>query len=283
MLLPDRSEGVLGDRRRNIPANSSVSSRVVFQDRTSNFSGDVHGNGGLSRDSLVIRRIVANMRLLLVEDTEDVADAIVASFERRGDAVDLVTSVDEAKSAIAVQEYDVILLDIGLPDGLGTEVLRSARDRGIRTPILMLTARSEIEDRVAALDKGADDYLVKPFDLRELHARVRAMVRRQDADRSGIIEFGDIMFDPAGLTVEVSGNPISLARREFNLLEILMINRERVVPKEKIFGCMFSFNDEDVNLNAVELYVGRLRKKLCKSRVAIKTLRGLGYQLVNDD
>ena len=138
------------------------------------------------------------MRLLLVEDTEDVADAIVASFERRGDAIDHVTSVDEAQCAIAVQEYDVMLLDIGLPDGLGTEVLRSARDRGSRTPILMLTARSEIEDRVAVLDKGADDYLVKPFDLRELHARVRALLRRQDADRSGIIEFGDIRFDPAG-------------------------------------------------------------------------------------
>ena len=223
------------------------------------------------------------MRLLLVEDTEDVADAIVASFERRGDAIDLVTSVDEAKSAIAVQDYDVIILDIGLPDGLGTEILRSARDRGSRTPILMLTARSDVEDRVAALDKGADDYLVKPFDLRELHARVRAILRRQDEDRSGIIEFGDIVFDPAGLTVEVSGQPISLVRREFNLLEILLINRERVVPKERIFDSMFSFNDEDVNLNAVELYVGRLRKKLCESRVTIKTLRGLGYQLTDDD
>ena len=239
--------------------------------------------GRLAVGSLVIGRTVANMRLLLVEDAEDVAEAIVASFERRGDAVDLVASVDEAKSAIAVQDYDVILLDIGLPDGLGTDVLRSARDRGSRAPILMLTARSDIEDRVAALDRGADDYLVKPFDLRELHARVRAMLRRQDEDRSGTIEFGDIVFDPAGLTVEVSGKPVALARREFNLLEILLINRERVVPKEKIFDCMYSFNDEDVNLNAVELYVGRLRKKLCESRVAIKTLRGLGYQMINDD
>ncbi|KAG1647630.1 Transcriptional regulatory protein QseB [Nymphon striatum] len=102
------------------------------------------------------------MRLLLVEDTEDVADAIVASFERRGDALDHVVSVEEAKSALAVQEYDVIILDIGLPDGLGTAVLKSVRDRGSRTPVLMLTARSDIEDRVRALDQGADDYLVKP-------------------------------------------------------------------------------------------------------------------------
>lgn len=222
------------------------------------------------------------MRLLLVEDAEDVADAVVASFERRGDAVDHVGSVDDGISAVSVQEYDVIILDIGLPDGAGTDILKVARNRGVRTPILMLTAQSDIEDRVAALDKGADDYLVKPFDLRELHARVRAMLRRQDDDRSGLIEFGDIIFDPAGLTVEIAGTPVALARREFNVLEILLSNRERVVPKEKIFERMFSFDDEDVNINAVELYVGRLRKKLSDSRVSIKTLRGLGYQLVDD-
>ena len=223
------------------------------------------------------------MRLLLVEDTEDVACAIVASFERRGDAIDHVTSVEDAQDVLAVQDYDVMILDIGLPDGSGTEILKFARSAGSRTPILMLTARSDVEDRVAALDKGADDYLVKPFDLRELHARVRAMLRRQDPDHSVVIEFGDIVFDPSGLTVEVAGSPVSLARREFSLLEILLANRERVVPKDKVFERMFSFNDEEVNLNAVELYIGRLRKKLAESRVSIKTLRGLGYQLVNEE
>lgn len=225
----------------------------------------------------------ADMRLLLVEDTVDVADAIVASFENRGDAVDHVSSVDEAAGALAVQDYDVIILDIGLPDGLGTEVLASLRDRRKATPVLMLTARSDIEDRVAALDKGADDYLIKPFDLRELHARVRAMLRRQDVDRSGIIAFGDITFDPAGLTVEVNGSPVSLARREINVLEILLANRERVVAKDKLLERLYSFNDEDVSPNAVELYVGRLRKKLCHSRIRIKTLRGLGYQMLDED
>lgn len=221
------------------------------------------------------------MRLLLVEDTADVAEAIVASFGHRGDAVDHVNSVDTAASALAVQDYDVIILDIGLPDGLGTDILSSLRDRGKPTPVLMLTARSDIEDRVAALDKGADDYLVKPFDLRELHARVRAMLRRQDTDRSGIVEFGDIRFDPAGLTVEVKGRPLSLARRELNLLEILLANRERVVAKDRLLEGMYSFKDEEVGPNAVELYVGRLRKKLCDSRITIKTLRGLGYQMVD--
>lgn len=223
------------------------------------------------------------MRLLLVEDTVDVAEAIVASFGRRGDAVDHVTCAEEAESALLVQEYDVIILDIGLPDGAGTDILASLRNRGNPTPVLMLTARSDIEDRVAALDKGADDYMVKPFDLRELHARVRALIRRQDVDRSGVIEFGDITFDPSGLTVAVRGSPVALARREFNLLEILLANRERVVPKDRLLERMYAFNDEDVNINAVELNVGRLRKKLCDSRVTIKTLRGLGYQLVDED
>lgn len=222
------------------------------------------------------------MRMLLVEDAVDVADAVIASFERRGDAVDHARSVEEARNAVAVQEYDVLLLDIGLPDGAGTEVLKSLRDKGYRVPILMLTAQTDIEDRVAALDMGADDYIVKPFDLRELHARVRAMLRRQDDDRSGVITFGDIQFDPAGLTVELAGTPVPLTRRELTLLEILLANRERVVAKEKIFERMFSFDDEDVGLNAVELYVGRLRKKLTDSEVTIKTLRGLGYQLVYD-
>lgn len=223
------------------------------------------------------------MRLLLVEDTEDVADAIVASFQRRGDAIDHVASVEDAEDALAVQDYDVVVLDIGLPDGSGLDLLKSARSSGSRAPILMLTARSDVDDRVTALDKGADDYLVKPFDLRELHARVRAMLRRQDPDRSGIIKFGDIIFDPSGLTVEIVGEPISLTRREFSVLEILLANRERVVPKQKLFERMFSFGDEEVNVNAVELYVGRLRKKLAASRVSIKTLRGLGYQLVDGE
>ncbi|MEW9922044.1 response regulator transcription factor [Marimonas sp. MJW-29] len=223
------------------------------------------------------------MRLLLVEDTEDVADAIVASFQRRGDAIDHARSVKDAADALAVQEYDVVVLDIGLPDGSGLHLLTSVRSSGSRTPILMLTARSDVEDRVAALDKGADDYLVKPFDLRELHARIRAMLRRQDPDRSGIITFGDILFDPSGLTVEIAGDPVSLPRREFSVLEILLANRGRVVPKEKLFDRMFSFNDDEVNVNAVELYVGRLRKKLAASRVSIKTLRGLGYQLIDGE
>ncbi|HEU0221748.1 MAG TPA: response regulator transcription factor [Paracoccaceae bacterium] len=222
------------------------------------------------------------MRLLLVEDTRDVAEAIVASFGRRGDAVDHVTTIAEAEDSIAVQDYDVAILDIALPDGEGTEVLRQLRAARKSTPVLVLTARSEVDERVAALDGGADDYLVKPFDLRELQARVRALARRATPERAGIIRFGDLVFDPAGRAVNVDGAPVALTRREFSLLEVMLANRGRVISKERIFDRMFSFNEEDVGLNTIEIYVARLRRKLEGSRVSIRTLRGLGYQLVAD-
>jgi DNA-binding response OmpR family regulator len=222
------------------------------------------------------------MRLLLVEDTEDVAEAVVASFARRGDAVDHVTTVGDARESIAVQDYDVAILDIELPDGTGTEVLKALRMAGRTTPVLMLTARSAVDDRVSALDGGADDYLVKPFDLRELQARVRALARRTGGERSGVIAFGGLEFDPAGCALSVGGAPVALTRREFSLLEVMLANRGRVIPKERIFERMFAFSEEEVSVNAVEIYVARLRRKLDGSRVSIRTLRGLGYQIVAD-
>jgi len=220
------------------------------------------------------------MRLLLVEDTADVAEAIAASFARRGDAVDSVGTVDDAIGMLAVNDYEVVVLDINLPDGEGTEVLKSLRRQRRPTPVLMLTARLAVEERVAALDIGADDYLTKPFDLRELHARVRALARRSGPDRGGIIEFGRLMVDPAGRVASCEGEPLSLTRREFSLLEALMANRARVTPKERLFDRVFSMEDEEIGLNAIETYVARLRRKLEGSGVAIRTLRGLGYQLV---
>jgi DNA-binding response OmpR family regulator len=220
------------------------------------------------------------MRLLLVEDTDDVADAIVASFERRGDAIDCVGSIEGAKDTLAVNDYEVIILDINLPDGEGTELLRTIRRQRKPTPVLMLTARMAVEDRVAALDIGADDYLVKPFDLRELQARVRALGRRAGPDRSGVIEFGGLTVDPAGRVATSAGVPLSLTRREFSLLEALVANRTRIMPKERLFDRIFSMDEEEIGLNAIETYVARLRRKLEGSGVAIRTLRGLGYQLV---
>ena len=223
------------------------------------------------------------MRLLLVEDTADVAEAIAASFARRGDAVDSVGTVDDAIGMLAVNDYEVVILDINLPDGEGTEVLRSLRRQRRPTPVLMLTARLAVEERVAALDIGADDYLTKPFDLRELQARVRALARRSGPDRGGIVEFGRLAIDPAGRVASCEGVPLSLTRREFSLLEALMANRARVMPKERLFDRIFSMDDEEIGLNAIETYVARLRRKLEGSGVAIRTLRGLGYQLVRQD
>ena len=147
----------------------------------------------------------------------------------------------------------------------------------------MLTARMAVEDRVAALDIGADDYLVKPFDLRELQARVRALGRRAGPDRGGVIEFGRLAVDPAGRVASCGGAPLSLTRREFSLLEALMANRTRIMPKERLFDRIFSMDEEEIGLNAIETYVARLRRKLEGSGVAIRTLRGLGYQLVRLD
>lgn len=222
------------------------------------------------------------MRMLLVEDTEDVATAVVESFGRRGDAVDCVGTVADAMASLAAQDYDIAILDIQLPDGEGTEVLRGLRRAGRAVPVLMLTARSEVEVRIATLDLGADDYMVKPFDLGELHARVRALVRRGGPERSSAMTYGDITYDSATQELTVAGKSVALTRREYSLIEILLLNRGRIVAKDHIYARMFSFNEEEVGLNTIETYVARLRRKIEASCVTIRTLRGLGYQMVTD-
>lgn len=218
------------------------------------------------------------MRILLVEDTEDVADAIASHFGRAGHAVDLAATAETARDSLAVQGYDLIVLDINLPDGSGFDILRELRLRKTPTPVLVLTARLAVEDRVSALDVGADDYLVKPFDLRELEARARALLRRARGAASAAMALGGLVLDPAARTVTVNGGELVLTRREFRLLEILLAHSGRVLAKEEIHAKLFGF-EEDAGLNAVELYVARLRRKTAGSGVAIRTLRGLGYQL----
>lgn len=222
------------------------------------------------------------MRVLLVEDTDDVADAIVQSLARRGHAIDHAQDKAGAEAMLAVQAYDVAILDINLPDGSGLDLLKEMRRRGLATPVLMLTARLDVEDRISALDGGADDYLMKPFDLREVEARLRALARRSGPDRTGLIHVADLTIDPAERTARIDDRPTPLTRREFALLEILAANRGRVMSKERLHEKLFSFGEEEVGVNAIELYVGRLRRKLQGSAVAIRTLRGLGYQLQAD-
>lgn len=222
------------------------------------------------------------MRLLLVEDTADVAEAIALSFARAGDTLDCAFDLKQARSSLSLQQYDVLILDINLPDGSGKDLLRELRRERNTIPVLMLTARLGIEERVSSLDGGADDYLTKPFDLRELQARVRALHRRSPTVRETFIEFGSLVIDIAGKTLSCNGEELTLTRREFSLLEALLDRRGRVASKEHILGRMFSFDEADVGTNAIELYVSRLRRKLSGSGVAIRTLRGLGYQLVDE-
>jgi two-component system response regulator TctD len=149
-------------------------------------------------------------------------------------------------------------------------------------PVIIATAQDQVAIRIEGLNSGADDYLVKPFDLRELQARVRALARRQTPERASVIEFGDLRFDPANCALDIAGTPVTLTRREFSLLEVMLANRGRVIPKERIFERMYAFGDEEVGLNSVEIQVSRVRRKLEGSKVSIRTLRGLGYQLVAD-
>ncbi|MBN9671919.1 response regulator transcription factor [Roseibium aggregatum] len=222
------------------------------------------------------------MRLLLVEDTFDMAEAIVIRLERSGIACDLARTLAQARETLNVQRYDVIVLDINLPDGLGTELLKEMRARGDRTPVLVLTAEFSVDDRVSTLNSGADDYLVKPFDQRELEARIRALFRREQGDKAEEIVLGNLTFNPSARVVRLDDSPINLTRREFSLFELLVRNRGRTVSKERLFEGIFSFQDTDVSMNALELYIARLRKKLGGSSIRIETQRGLGYKLEVD-
>lgn len=222
------------------------------------------------------------MRLLLVEDTRDLAEATQARFEREGIACDLAPSLAVAEDCVAVQRYDVIVLDINLPDGSGTELLQGLRAAGNRTPVLMLTALFSVEDRVGSLNLGADDYLVKPFDHRELEARVRALWRREQGRKGGEVKLGSLMWDPGARTLRQDGVPVALTRRELALFDLLVRNPGAVISKERLFEGLFSFDEAEVGLNAVELYVARLRKKLAPGGVRIETQRGIGYRLTQD-
>ncbi|MCZ8186588.1 MAG: response regulator transcription factor [Beijerinckiaceae bacterium] len=219
------------------------------------------------------------MRILVVEDVADVGEAIVASLERIGHTVDWERNGGEADALLRAQVYDLVVLDVMLPDMDGFAILKALRQRRKATPVLVLTARSQVEDRVSALDLGADDYLVKPFDFRELEARVRALLRRKTGSATNVIEVGGITLDQAGRAATLNGKPLDLTRRELTLLEILLARPGRVFGKDELMDQLFGFEDEPSE-NAVEQYIARLRRKIAGAAAEIRTLRGLGYQLV---
>lgn len=215
------------------------------------------------------------MRIMLVEDDADLGEALARRFRSEGHALDWLCDGEAADDVLRYQKYDLILLDIGLRGIDGFEVLRALRARNDITPVLMLTARSNIEDRVEALDVGADDYLAKPFDFRELHARSRALLRRGQGVASGVTTIDRLIFDRAARAVHIGDTLLALPSREFRLLEIFIGNLDRALSKEQIASQLFDFDDETGD-NAIELYVGRLRRKLGDALV-IRTVRGTGY------
>lgn len=215
------------------------------------------------------------MRILVVEDDPDLGDALLRRLRREGHAVDWQTDGERADEVLRYQCYEVIVLDIGLPGMDGFAVLRALRNRGSRTPVLMLTARSDIEDRVGALDVGADDYLSKPFDFREFDARCRALLRRSQGLASDVTKVGDLVFDRSAKTASIGDTQLNLPNREYRLLEIFVGNLGRALSKDQIASQLFDFDDE-AGPNAIELYVGRLRRKLGDALI-IRTMRGLGY------
>jgi two-component system OmpR family response regulator len=218
------------------------------------------------------------MRILVVEDEAKMARAMTRGLENEGYTVKAVGTGDDALFWATEEEYDVILLDVMLPGVDGYAVCRALRAREVWTPVLMLTARSAVEDRIAGLDAGADDYLTKPFAFGELLARVRALLRRGPSERPSAIEVGDIVIDPAAHTVTRAGVPIDLSPREFALLEFLARHPDEVVSRSQILDHVWHY-DYDGMSNVVDVYVGYLRKKMEKpfhSRV-IRAVRGVGY------
>lgn len=221
------------------------------------------------------------MKYLLVEDNHALANAVCSRIGLDGHTVDHAAKIEDAIAFVQAGEYDLILLDIMLPDGDGRSFLKQHRAGKNDTPVIILTARSEVSDRISLLDLGADDYVTKPFDHAELQARCRAVLRRKAGTSQATIKVGDVEFDPVGGYLTVKENVINLRNRELRLLEILMNAKGQVFPKQKLVDRLFSY-DDDVSENAVEVYVGRLRRHLEGSSVQITTLRGLGYRLDHD-
>jgi DNA-binding response OmpR family regulator len=222
----------------------------------------------------------AAMRVLLIEDNGRLAGFIASGLRNAGFVVDALGNAEEGEEALRGVDYDVVILDLGLPDRDGLDLLNDIRRFGQRVPVLILTARDEVSDRVKGLDLGADDYLLKPFALEELAARLRALLRRPSDTLSSVVTIGNVRFDVLTRELSIDGIPAALPRRESDVLEILARRVGRVVPKrildEKIYGF-----DEDVSVNSIEVSVSRLRRDLKRlgAAVTIRTFRGVGYLL----
>lgn len=214
------------------------------------------------------------MRLLLAEDDVLLGEGLLTGLQNGGYSVDWVKNGKMALSSVSTTAYDAVVLDIGLPEMNGLEVLRAARERHINTPVLILTAQSAIADRVNGLDTGADDYLTKPFELDELYARLRALTRRSKGLATKTIKYNNIIIDQASHTVTRNNKNIELSRREFALLEELISSSGRVLSRAFLEEKLYSWSNE-IESNTIEVYIHHLRKKFGSD--LIKTIRGVGY------
>lgn len=215
-------------------------------------------------------------RILLVEDDPALARGVSAMLRSKNYTVDVAEHGEDALEAALGEPYALIALDLGLPDIDGIEVLRRLRRSGSKIPVLVLSARDAVEDRVTGLDHGADDYMLKPFDPSEMEARIRALLRRSAGEASPLVTIGGLVIDPARATATLGGTVLALRRREWAVLERLAARPGKLVSKERLAAEIFGY-DEPVAPNAVEVYVARLRRKLQPDGPEIRTVRGLGY------
>jgi DNA-binding response OmpR family regulator len=216
------------------------------------------------------------MRILLVEDDALLGDGVCVGLKQAGFTVDWVKDGKEALSAASAGWYDLVILDLGLPGISGLEVLSRLRTEGHDIPVLILTARDTVDERVAGLDAGADDYMTKPFDLDEVSARVRALLRRRSGRAAAVITHGDITLDPAAHVVTLKGEQVNLSHREFSMLQLLLESSGRVLSRQHFEESLYGW-DEEIESNAIEVHIHHLRKKLGSK--LIRTVRGVGYTI----
>ncbi|MBL0918430.1 MAG: response regulator transcription factor [Hydrogenophaga sp.] len=218
------------------------------------------------------------MRLLLVEDDLMVASGIKLGLSDAGYMVDWVGSAERAEQALDRDSFDAAILDIGLPGVDGLELTRRVRARGLAMPVLILTARDALRDRVQGLDLGADDYMVKPFELPELLARLRALLRRSQAATTAVLGFGTLEMDTAQRRATLAGQPLELGPREWTVLEYMLLQAPKPAAKDKLLAALTGW-DKEITPNAIEVYVSRLRAKLEPAGIRLRSVRGFGYRL----
>ncbi len=216
------------------------------------------------------------MRILVVEDDQLLGDGITRALTRAGEAADWLTNAEDALHSLQIEHFDCLILDLGLPGMDGLSLLRQLRKSGSTLPVLILTARDAIEDRIAGLDAGADDYLLKPFDLAELRARLRAITRRSKGYTDTLLQLGDLEIDTQAQSARYKGEPVVLSRREFGLLITLAENAGKVLSRTRLEETLYGWGNE-VESNSLEVHIHHLRKKLDTS--VIRTVRGVGYMM----